>query len=293
MSNINSRTEEMGSGITQVWRHNVAKEFKRFVSAARKYNVISIDTEFAGVSPRSKTGSGGGSGACDPAGFLSMQQSLKKMKLIQLGLSLCNESGEKPSQHTWQFNFRFDMKSDPYQWYSIKMLKAAKTNMNHHKYRGIDARLFGERLLHTDIVRCSNIQWVCFHGSFDVGYLLSLVYDRIGTCSFTEYQEALNEFFPRIDDIKEIIMRGNTGFAPDLGLESMSKQLGCKRKGTAHQAGSDAELTSSIYQEFVRKHPSFEHLNRIHGYGKGSYGEKDLIYSEFCLEDMDAHDGHF
>ena len=152
--------------------------------------------------------------------------------------------------------------------------------MNHHKYRGIDVIGLGDRLLHTDTVRCSNIQWVCFHGSFDVRYLLSLVYDRIFICSFAEYQEALNEIFPRTGEIKEIIMRGNIGFAPDLGVEPMSKQLGCKRKATAHQAESDVELTSSIYREFVRKHPNFEHLNRINGYGRGSYGEEDLVHSE-------------
>ena len=55
-----------------------------------------------------------------------MKLNVELTKLIQIGITLSDKSGEYPKNYpyyTWQFNFKFDLEEDKYSEKSINLLK--------------------------------------------------------------------------------------------------------------------------------------------------------------------------
>lgn len=63
------------------------------------------DTEFPGIVARPigtfKTGS--------DYHYQTMRCNVDMLKIIQLGITLCDEEGNRPEGMTWQFNFQFNL----------------------------------------------------------------------------------------------------------------------------------------------------------------------------------------
>ena len=69
-----------------------------------------------------------------------MKLNVDSTKIIQLGITLTNEKGEYPKNlpyHTWQFNFKFDLKNDKFSEESIKLLKNSGINFENLEKNGI------------------------------------------------------------------------------------------------------------------------------------------------------------
>lgn len=68
--------------------------------------LTSQDTEFPGIVARPigsfKTGS--------DYHYQTMRCNVDMLKIIQLGVTLCDEDGHSPEGMTWQFNFQFNLK---------------------------------------------------------------------------------------------------------------------------------------------------------------------------------------
>jgi CCR4-NOT transcription complex subunit 7/8 len=66
---------------------------------------MSQDTEFPGIVARPignfKTGS--------DYHFQTMRCNVDMLKIIQLGITLCDDEGNSPEVSTWQFNFAFNL----------------------------------------------------------------------------------------------------------------------------------------------------------------------------------------
>lgn len=80
-----------------------------------------MDTEFPGFIY---------SAAVDAKGhevaYSILKSNVDSLKLIQVGLSFCNEKGEKPKgTHTWQFNLNFDVNTEKSHPESIALLREA------------------------------------------------------------------------------------------------------------------------------------------------------------------------
>lgn len=263
-------TSSGDSKISYVWRHNVATELQKLVQATAQYPIICIDTEFPGSLPRPPTSVYAPQKPDDPRGFLHMQYNISVLKLVQLGVSVCNERGEKPDKHVWQFNFHFDMKLDKKQSYGIRMLKDAGVDFTRHRKSGINANRFFDEFKRSGLIGTSNIRWICFHGLYDIGYIMKYIHPESAQCTFKQYVQLMQQTFPNIDDIKEVTLRRND-FSNDLGNESMALRLGCSRVGNAHQAGSDSALLCDVYCVLLKHYSPIEHNNRVHGFGRMAY----------------------
>ena len=102
-------------GPTNVWESNLEIEMGRLMEAITKYPYIAMvsclffcanfkDTEFPGVC---YSNSGEATNIFD---YGILRDNVNKLKLIQLGITLCTEEGEvAPDYPTWQFNFQFDI----------------------------------------------------------------------------------------------------------------------------------------------------------------------------------------
>ena len=205
------------------------------------------------------------------------------LSVIQLGITLFTEDGEpppphpengpyqhstQPCPHTWQFNFRFNQEVDMYSQDSIDLLVSVGMQMEMHELQGIDPREFGAMLMTSGLAMFDDVRWISFHSGYDFAYLVKLMHCKPLPEDEAEYRKLLQTYFPAIFDIKYMIraaqrhqsVNGNTPLTPTAtgilgslgsksGLQDLADELGIKRVGTAHQAGSDSLLTGKVFWE--------------------------------------------
>ena len=222
--------------------------------------------------------------------YQTLRCNVDLLRVIQLGITLFNEDGEMPPAHpvdasgvtnsyhnnlipcpcTWQFNFKFSVENDMYNQDSIDFLITAGLNMEMHESNGIDPMEFGALLVSSGFVMVDDVRWISFHSGYDFGYLVKIMLCKPLPDDEKEYRKLMRIFFPAIYDIKYMIksaQRQNgvnnsplTTSAQNIlnnlgqksGLQDLADELGIKRIGTAHQAGSDSLLTGKIFWD-VRK----------------------------------------
>lgn len=103
-----------------------------------------------------------------------MRCNVDMLKIIQLGVTLCDEEGNSPEGMTWQFNFSFNLtyvaivsqltvRDDMYAPESIELLKNSGIDFKRNEEDGIDVEYFGELLVTSGLVLFPDVKWVSFH----------------------------------------------------------------------------------------------------------------------------------
>ncbi|KAL7422010.1 CCR4-NOT core DEDD RNase subunit [Cryptotrichosporon argae] len=228
------------TGIHDVWADNLDAEFAIIRQAVEQYPYISMDTEFPGIVARPigtfKTGG--------DYHFQTMRCNVDMLKVIQLGITLCDEDGNVGEGMTWQFNFKFDLDSDMYAPDSIDLLKNSGIDFKRFEEDGIDVEYFGELLVTSGLVLFPTVRWVSFHSGYDFGYLLKMLTLSPLPATEPEFFRLLNIWFPCIYDIKHVIRSVKTLRG---GLQEIAESIGVARIGPQHQAGSDSLLTAAVF----------------------------------------------
>ena len=103
------------------------------------------------------------------------------------------------------------------------------------------------------LVLNENTHWLTFHCGYDFGYLLKVLTCEKLPGDLDKFIAKLKLFFPNIIDLKYVANRLNYHGS----LESITQQLGIKRLGTMHQAGSDSFVTGSLYFKLKDIHDEF------------------------------------
>lgn len=223
--------------------------------------------------------------------YQTLRCNVDLLRVIQLGITLFSEDGETPPAHptditgapastypnnllpcpcTWQFNFVFSMQDDMYNQDSIDFLTQAGLDLEAHEKNGIEPDQFGALLISSGLVLLEDVRWISFHSGYDFGYLVKLMLCKPLPVDETEYRKLLHIFFPSIYDIKYMVKHAqrnqsvnDTPLTPQasnilnsLGqkssLQDLADELGIKRVGVAHQAGSDSLLTGKIFWDVRR-----------------------------------------
>ncbi len=185
---------------------------------------------------------------------------------------MADEHGNLPNETcTWQFNFKFNLEEDTYAQESIDLLTNSGIEFVQLQSRGIDVNDFGELLITSGLVLMKNIKWTSFHSGYDFGYLLKVLTCNPLPSEESEFFELLNVFFPCFYDIKYLMKscRNLKG-----GLQDVADDLGVKRIGVQHQAGSDSLLTCCSFFKLKKiffddhiDNPRFS--GRLYGIGAG------------------------
>ena len=218
--------------------------------------------------------------------YQTLRCNVDLLKVIQLGITLFTEEGEMPPTHqidesavssysnniipcpcTWQFNFQFSLNDDMYNQDSIDFLMSAGLDLEAHEKNGIDPHEFGHQLMTSGLTLDDDVRWISFHSGYDFGYLVKLMLCKQLPEDETEYRKLLSIFFPAIYDIKYMIKAAqrtqtvnDAALSPSAtnilnslgqksGLQDLADELGIKRIGVAHQAGSDSLLTGKVFWE--------------------------------------------
>lgn len=109
--------------------------------------------------------------------YKTIRTNVDILKLIQLGLTFCNEKGELPIHNNervvWQFNFReFDVDKDMYAPESIKLLVDSGIDFKANLNKGVDHVRFAELLMTSGVVLNHEVKWITFHAGYDFGCVL-------------------------------------------------------------------------------------------------------------------------
>ena len=154
---------------------------------------------------------------------------------------------------------------------SIDFLMSVGMNMEMHEMQGIDPREFGAMLISSGLAMFDDVKWISFHSGYDFAYLVKLMYCKPLPEDEAEYRKLLSLFFPAIYDIKYMVksaqrtqtINGNVPLPQNAasmlatlgsksGLQDLADELGIKRVGPAHQAGSDSLLTGKVFWDVKR-----------------------------------------
>jgi len=234
--------KETESWMLDVWRDDVSSAFNKIANIIDQYNYVAIDTEFPGKvmqhgDPKLTKSS---------LNYLDLRDNVNSLSVIQLGLTFTDKDGNKPPVSTFQFNFRFDLRTERHDPKSIQMLQEAGVDFNRHIAEGIDIRTFAEHMIASGLVLNDNIRWICFHGMYDFGYLSRVLSQTPLPDTPTSFFEQLYLYFPVLTDIKYILRSSFSG-----GLKALAVAAAVTRCGEGHTGGSDARLTSDVFFKIV------------------------------------------
>ena len=233
--------------IRDVWASNLEQEIREISELLPEYSFVSMDTEFPGVVAKPV-----GNMRANDYQYQTLRCNVDILKIIQLGITLTDKEGNRPPNvSTWQFNFQFSLKDDMYNKDSIDLLTSCGLDFDRHENEGIDVMKFGEIVTCSGLVINPSISWVSFHSGYDFGYFLKVLSNMKLPEKESEFFELLDIFFPCIYDIKYILK-----LTPNLkgGLQDVADDLGVKRIGAQHQAGSDSLLTAETFFKLVKVH---------------------------------------
>ncbi|KAH7437103.1 hypothetical protein KP509_05G056100 [Ceratopteris richardii] len=234
--------------IREVWADNLEEEIKLIRSIVDDFPYLAMDTEFPGVVVR-------------PVGvfknsadyhYQTLRANVNLLKLIQLGLTFCDESGSLPrcggdEYCVWQFNFReFNLREDVYAQDSIELLKQSGIDFRKNEEKGVDSVRFAELLMSSGVVLNDSVHWITFHSAYDFGYLLKVLTCQNLPASEAEFFSLLRVYFPKVYDIKYLMKFCNSLHG---GLNRLAEILEVERYGSCHQAGSDSLLTSCAFRK--------------------------------------------
>jgi len=257
------------SFIRDVWADNLETEFATIREVIVTHPIVSMDTEFPGVVARPI----GNFKSSSDFHYQTVRCNVDLLKIIQLGLTLCNEEGElAPNVCTYQFNFKFSLDDDIYAQDSIDLLTRSGIDFSRHEERGIDPTHFAELLICSGIVLCDDVRWITFHSGYDFAYIMKLLTCKPLPLEEEDFFADLNLYCPHIYDIKHMMK-----FCENLkgGLTKVAEDLEVERIGPEHQAGSDALLTQATFFKmralfFENDIDDHKFDNVLYGLGRGS-----------------------
>lgn len=274
---INGKKIQNSCKIIEVYEHNFIKEIKRLSSFLDEYPLIALDTEFPGTVYQL-------SSYQKEFYYRSIKINVDSLKLIQVGITLCDEEGNyPPNGGTWQFNLKFDIHKDPYSYESLTLLVNSGINFEQLRVYGIPHSLFAEYLVSSGLVLNSDVQWISFHGISDFAYLLKLVTNSVLPKMEEQFYDDMAVYFPHHYDIR-ILVKSKTHLKG--GLNKLAQFLSVLRVGETHQAGSDSIVTAEVFFKLRRSNLLTPQIlsdshNVLFGVGKGADDNETLSYTFF------------
>jgi CCR4-NOT transcription complex subunit 7/8 len=267
--------------IREVWAANLEDEFKLIREVVDRYPCVAMDTEFPGVILKPV----GPFRNQNESNYAILESNVNVLKLIQLGLVLSDEKGEFPPCGTrgraciWQFNFSgFNPLCDPCNGDSIDLLRRSGIDFERFAAEGADTTRFAVLMMSSGVVLNDDVQWITFHSGHDFGYLLRVLTGENMPETLKAFLKLTETFFPVLYDVKHLMQfcgKGGSGLYG--GLAKLAEQLGVKRVGTGHQAGSDSLMTLQCFnklKELYLKDSVKKHAGVLFGLIPEAGGEK-------------------
>ncbi|CAL1383164.1 unnamed protein product [Linum trigynum] len=244
----------------QVWRHNLVSELADLETAIHLFPILSIDVQHPHFNKDAIKPTSLPQQAC----LYLVSYLVNRTQMLQLGITAAD--GEGNIGGTWQFNLRYSV------WEAAVATKEEEhtsaiidfgtdrgdIEWERLESEGIDPRQFAglfTGLLGRAKQQQQQIEWITYKGLYDVAYLVKLV-TKDGQLPQTgkEFFRVVGRVFGAVVDVKCL-----AGHSPGLAnttafrREELAKELGVRRRGKAHQAGSNSLLTNLFFTKMKRR----------------------------------------
>ncbi len=92
-------------------------------------------------------------------------------------MTITDEKGDSEScmTLTYQFNIKYELAKEKYDMEGIKLLQQSGIKFEELEEKGIDLVTFAEQIITLDIFFNKDVQWVCFHGNYDLAYMIRTI----------------------------------------------------------------------------------------------------------------------
>ncbi|QLQ81261.1 hypothetical protein HG537_0F00220 [Torulaspora globosa] len=238
--------------IREVWLNNLHAEFASIRKLITQYNYVSISTEFVGTIARpignfrSKT----------DYHYQTMRSNVDFLNPIQIGLSLCDASGNKPESgpSTWQFNFCFDESKEMMSQESFELLQKSGINFHNHKTNGIDPFEFAQLMIDSGLLLETSVTWLTYHAAYDFGFLINILMNNDMPNNREDFEWWVHKFIPNFYDLNLIckVMQDSKQQQPtqqqkQYTLSSLAEELGIPRYSLFLTTGGESLLTGLCF----------------------------------------------
>lgn len=226
--------------VRSVWAANCFEEFCVIRQLTKRYKYVVVNTKYPGLIFKSDFPD-----QMTDHTYDLMQRNVNLLQVIQIGLSFFDCLGNLAiPNHTWQFNFKFDLDKDTYAPEAVDLMAAVGIPFDKHRDEGIVHTYFAELLITSGLVMANDITWVGYNCLYDFGYLMRLVSNFNLPTNEYDFLQGLYLHFRRIYDLKYLI-----GSCKHLceNLDDVASQLQIYRTGSKHNSGSDALLTGRVF----------------------------------------------
>uniref|UniRef100_A0A7N0TP56 poly(A)-specific ribonuclease n=1 Tax=Kalanchoe fedtschenkoi TaxID=63787 RepID=A0A7N0TP56_KALFE len=246
--------------VCQVWAQNAEEEFHRIAWALRHgYAVISFDTEFPGFCYTPPGISSDYRTRTNLQHYAVMKMNVERLKLIQVGLTISDESGNLPdfgaeNRVVWEFNLSdFDVDVDEHNQESIQLLRKQGMDFERNKTMGVRPDRLAKFILLSGMIAGlrSSVAWITFQGGVDLAFILKLIL-RCPLPNDMEHFKAWVSFYfgTSVFDVK--YMASQCSYLHG-GLDRIAAAVNVRREaGESHCAGSDSLLTMMVFMR-IRK----------------------------------------
>ncbi|CAN6595837.1 poly(A) ribonuclease Pop2p [Trichomonascus vanleenenianus] len=257
--------------VRNVWRWNLEEQLAVMRDLVLRFNYISVDCKFPGIVARPI----GTFRTTSEYHYQTLRSNVDILSVIQIGITLSDENGNRPVPSTWQFNFRFSANEDMCSSDGVELLRQSGINFAKHETEGIDPFAFGELLISSGLVLNPDVNWVTFHSGYDLGYLLSIMLNKEVPVEESGFLRTLCKYFPSMYDVKYIarsnaLLRNPQKSSLLDAAEELSITLspGLRGNNGLNQAGPDSILSDSVFHRLKKQMADMSQYNgRLFGLG--------------------------
>lgn len=134
--------------------------------------------------------------------YQTMRTNVELTKVLQIALTVADDQSlEQLELPCWCFNFHYD-ETDAV---PENLLKVHGDYFAQLHNDGIDPTVFAEWLYNSGLLLNSRLQWVCFNGLSDFGYLLRFATNQVLPPSEEQFVELMHLYFPHHHDARVVV----------------------------------------------------------------------------------------
>ena len=132
--------------------------------------------------------------------------------------------------------------------------------------KGIDEYELSEILEDSGIFYNKDINWIVFHGGFDLGYMIKLLKNKKLPEKIEDFNRIRLKVFPVVFDIKVFLFQEKK--LRNRSLQKIAEFFYLEEEESYHQAGLDSLVTIKVYfkilEEIYKEKPIDRYTNKIY-----------------------------
>lgn len=189
--------------VKDVVSSNLYKEFNAIRQLSERYNLISVNVEFAGTLARPI---GRFRGKSDYI-YQTVRTNVDLLDVLKIGISLSDEFGGKPdmSISTWQFHFKMSPQTQMIPIETIELLQktstCADTLPQNLVTKGVDFKEFATLLTESGLILNPNVMWITYSAGYDLAFLTQMLKNTFMPNNKEDYIEICKQYFPNFYDL--------------------------------------------------------------------------------------------